>query len=504
MIKKLTAVILLISLCLSLFGCTDNPNEKTDDSSEYVLPTEVVESDVSLPYTSADKFYPYVAQSSLNRALIPVMYESLFKSTDNGKGQKQLCESYENDGKKITVKILENVKFSDETTLTSKDVKASFDLARENKYYSDGLKIFASVNIVDNHTIVFKLRFNDPMAINVLNFPICKKEGNGYLGTGKYSVSYLDKRPYLSVNTNHRDFEKSWNKQIALYDMSGISSPVYSFKANDITLFENDLSSDNYINLSSETISRSLNNLVYIGVNSRWKGSVTSLKWVRQAINIGINRREITASSFLGQGTATVTPFKSEFYSLEGMELPATDGEPQNAVNILERNGYKKINSDGFRTNGARTLSISILVCSKNEYKVRVAESVKSSLEDLGFKVTINRKKTIEEFKEALNDGKYGLYIGEVELTHNYDLSPFFTSKGTCNYGVNSDFYKEYSSYKNGKLTTTEFVQSFSTEVPFIPLFYRKSVVAVNPNVTGVDENDVYGSINNWKMSKKK
>ena len=42
-----------------------------------------------------------------------------------------------------------------------------------------------------------------------------------------YLGEYLEKTPYLQVNAYHRDFKDSWNKQIALYDMAGISTPIY-------------------------------------------------------------------------------------------------------------------------------------------------------------------------------------------------------------------------------------------------------------------------------------
>ncbi len=503
MMKKIIAILLITSLLFTLASC--GPEEQpSEGEKEYVLPTEVVDSEISLPYTSADNFNPYSSKSSLNRDLIPIIYESLFKSTSNGKGENQLCESYQLTEKTLTVKLLKDVKFSDGSVLVAKNVKESLEKAKNNAYYKDGLNSIASVKIIDNYTLTFTLKYNDLLINNALSFPICKQVEKNVIGTGKYSVSYLEKTPYLSVNVNHRDFKTTWNKQIALYDMAGITSPLYSFKANDISLYKNDLSSSDYVNLSSKTVGETMNNLVYVGVNSQWKGSAASLEWVRQAINIGINRRQITAASFLGQGDATVTPFKADFYALEGAELQAIDGEAKRAANILERNGYDKLNSEGMRTNGSNTLSLSILVCSKNAYKVSVAEALKTSLNEMGIKATVNKKKTVAEFKEALADGKFCLYIGEVSLTENCDLSEFFSEKGVCNYGIDEEFYKEYSAYKKGELSTTEFCEVFSTEVPFIPLFYRKSVIAVNPNVTGVDENNVYSSVSDWKMAENK
>ena len=501
MMKKLIAILLIISFAFTLFSC-DNSKEPGNNDDEYVLPTEIVDSDVSLPYTSADSFSAYSVKSSLNRDLLPIIYESLYVATQNGKGRPLLAKESVTKGKTITVTLKTDVSFSDGSFLMADDVKASYNMAKKNEYYKDGLANIKDVKASGNK-VIFTLYRDDPMALNVLDFPICKKSGNDYVGTGKYSVAYLDETPYLRVNTAHRDFEKSWNKQVALYDMAGITSPVYSFKANDISIYKNDLSSADYVNLSPITFSENTNNLVFIGLNSKWQGSVAYVNWVRQVINIGINRRDIASSSFLGQNTPVVTPFKTEFYGLDDSDLADISGETEKAINILERNGYSKFNSEGLRTNGSRTLKVNILVCSKNAYKVSVAEAVKKSLESLGFKVTIIKKKTVKDFKAALQEGHFSMYIGEMQLTDNCDLSEFFSASGSARYGIKSDFYSEYSDYKKGELSTTEFVEVFSTQVPFIPLFYRKSVISVNPNVKGVDENDIYGSVCYWRMPEK-
>ena len=505
MIKKIIAVLLIVSMSLLLFSCGKNEEGLTTETEEYILPTQVIDADISLPYISTDSFFPYSAKSTLNRDLISVIYEGLFTPTEDGKGLPQLAVSGKIEGKKVTVKLLSGVKFSDGVQFTAAYVKASYEKAKNNVYYSQSLKNVASVSTPDNNTVVFTLFNLDAMALNVLDFPIIRLSGKKYIGTGKYSIGYLDETPYLQVNTNHRDYSKSWNKQIALYDMAGVSSPVYPFKANEISVYKDDLSDGQYNNLSSVTVSEKMNNLIYVGVNSQWAGSVTSLQWVRQAINIGINRSGIVAASFLGQGDPVVTPFKSGFYQLNTENLQSVNGETQKAVEILERNGYTQVNANGVRSNGANTLNVNILVCSQNQYKVAVAKAVKSSLEEIGFGATITQKKTPEEFTEALKTGHFGLYIGEIQLTSNCDLSEFFTKSGKINYGIDEEFFAEYSAYRSGADSTTVFVESFSTEVPFIPLFYRKAVVSVNPNVTGANSGtNVYSGVYNWKTDTNK
>lgn len=502
--KKLISVFLIFSLLFAFCSCNGNNNgdEATTDEN-YVIPTPVITSDISLPYTSASGFNPYKTESALNRDLLPVMYEGLFIATDDGKGKSQLASSGEIDGKTVTVKLLQGVKFSDGGELVSSYVKSSYEKAKSSSFYKAQLSNISSITLVDNFTIKFTLKSADPMALNALDFPVTKSGDGAYIGTGKYTIEKGNGTTYLQVNKNHRDYEKDWNEKIGLYDMAGISSPIYPFKANKISVYKNTLSEEEYINLSSKTVSQGLDNLVYVGVNSQWAGSVTSIDWVRQAVNIGIDRNIIASSSFLGQGTATVTPFKNGYYELEGMELIGEGGNLERAINILERHGYKQVDSEGVRSNGSASLRVDILVCTENSYKLTVAENFKAQLEKLGFGVKIRKYEKSEDFILALEEGHYSFYIGEAKLTSNCDLSEFFSNDGTLNYGINEEMYEIYSIYKNGETNTKVFVENFSANVPFLPLFYRKSVVSINPNITGVgDEISLYSSVSDWKMQK--
>ncbi len=502
--RKIISILLILSLLLAFCSCGDNNNgdDATTDES-YVLPTPVVTSNISLPYTSAAGFNPYKTESALNRDLIPVMYEVLFIATDDGKGKPQLATSGEIDGKTVTVKLLQGIRFSDGGEFISSHVKASFEKAKNSDLYKSQLSNISSITLIDNFTIKFTLNNADPMALNTLDFPIAKSNDSSYIGTGKYTIETANDTTYLQVNKNHRDYKKSWNEKIGLYDMAGISSPIYPFKANKISVYKNNLSSEEYVNLSSKTVSVGLNNLVYVGVNSQWAGTVTSIEWVRQAVNMGIDRNIIASSSFLGQGTATVTPYKSGYYELEGMEHFDEGGNLEKAINILERNGYDKVNSEGIRSNGSTSLRVDILVCTENPYKLTVAESFKAQLEKLGFGVKIREYEKSEDFLLALEEGHYSFYIGETRLTNNCELSEFFSEDGKLNYGINEDMYEIYSMLKSGESNTKVFVENFSANVPFLPLFYRKAVVSINPNITGVgDENNLYSSVSDWKMPK--
>ena len=497
--KKFVALVLVCSLVFTLSACGDKTPDTPTQTEQYILPTTIIDADISLPYTSADSFKPYEAKSNFNKDLMTVLYESLYVQSGDGMGKRVLASSETVTDNTVTVKLLGGVNFTNGTVLTANHVKSSYELASSNEYFKASLSNISSVSVIDNNTISFQLINSDPMVLNTLCFPIVCASGDDYVGSGKYYIDYLEGVPYLAVNTSHREYNAAWNKQIALYDMAGISSPIYPFKANEISIYRNDLSSGEYTNLSSVTVSEQMNNLVYIGLNSNWAGTVVSNDWFRQVLNIGLNRTSVASMSFLGQTDAISTFYREEFYMLENVERPSLDGDTLSAIAILEENGYSSFNGEGVRTNGSNSLNISILVCNMNPYKVGVAESVKKSLEALGIGVTIRETETMEDYVAALEEGFFDLYIGETQLTSNYLLDEFFSAEGALNYGISEELYTTYDAYKRGDVGITEFVASCNESVPVVPLFYRRSIVSINPNVTGADSSSsAYSGVCNW------
>ncbi len=503
--RKTISILLLLALSVSLFSCGKNTNENTESTTgkEYKVPTPVVKSDISLPFAGTEKLgNPFDTESSLNKDVYTAVFEGLFDATVDGRGTPVLASSYRVDGREVTVYLKKGVLFSDGTELTAKQAEHSYNKAKNSIRYSDTLRNFIDCSYDDNYTLVFTLSYPDDFALNELNFPIVNGEDGTFSGTGKYKISYIDGKPYLELNTKCRDYNKKSRKQISLYDMSGIQSPVYPFKANEVSVYKHDLSDGEYTNLSSETVAVPLNNFVYAGLNMNRSGSVLSMSFVRKAINIGIDRTMVAASSFLGQSSPTATPFRNECYKLKGVEVSELDGNLERAVKLLEDNGYKKINGSGVRTNGVSSLNVSILVCTNNQYKVDVAEALQKTLKTLGFGVTVD-KESKKSYLSSLKNGYFDIYIGETVMTDGYDLSEFFTNSGSLNYGISTKFFDVFSEYESGSLTMQKFVEKFYAEVPFIPLFYRKAVVSVNPNLDGVRANSVlYKNIDSWKMLK--
>lgn len=74
------------------------------------------------------------------------------------------------------------------------------------------------------------------------------------------------------------------------------------------------------------------------------------------------------------------------------------------------------------------------MVNTDNSFKLAVAEYLAGQLSDLGVSVDL-KKLTWDDYLAALESGNFDLYLGEVTLTADFNLSPLLGRAGTLNYG---------------------------------------------------------------------
>ena len=87
---------------------------------------------------------------------------------------------------------------------------------------------------------------------------------------------------------------------------------------------------------------------------------------------------------------------------------------------------------------GMRGKTLTFLVNADDTMRTRIARSIADALEEAGFKVELKAVGG-ESYRRALRGYEYDLYLGQTRLSANMDLTQFFSSKGTLNYGSISD-----------------------------------------------------------------
>lgn len=487
--KKFAALILIFSLIFTVFGgCKVSTDEESSDPQLVTNLNAGTESTLKLAYSKADMLDPFTCTMSANIQILGLIYDGLYKLDAGYEPIPVIAKSSIVSGTTINV-TLDSVKFSDGTAVTSSDVAYSFKQAKISPYYSERLGNFESVSISSSNMLVFTLESADPYALACLTFPIVKNGSEGELptGSGRYAPQVSGETIYLVVNSHKSSFNPSI-KTIMLVPVRDSSSIESSLEIGNTGFYYNDLSSGTYSRINAKTVEMGINNFVYLGFNS--SSEIFSNELIRQAVNLIVDRGEITSTAFQGHARITYSPFNPDWYMLAPKDLVISvdEDKAQELIKQSDVDIYQK--------------EVSLLVNKENQFKLEAAELIQSYLTALGFNVKLKDYEP-QYYTEAIELGSYDIYIGEIRLSPNMDLSPILG--GSEGYGIDPacSSVSRYSQLLGGKCELMDFINTFNEDLPFIPLCYRNAAASYT-NAMQADyaccDGDVFYDIETWSF----
>lgn len=180
----------------------------------------------------------------------------------------------------------------------------------------------------------------------------------------------------------------------------------------------------------------------YIGYNMN--SPVFSNYGLRGAITFAIDREQLVEQTLGGFAVASTLPCSpnSRYYDVKLANSFAYD--TGSYYDQLAGASVEDATGDGILDLYVPSKGYSVpvegtmLVCSSSYIRVQAANEAAKMLNSLGFNITV-KSMEYTEYKQALLQGNFDLYYGEVRLSPNFDLSPFFGATGTLNYGDLSD-----------------------------------------------------------------
>lgn len=492
MAKKLTALLLSAAMILTVFTACSK-QEKNPDQAPTVpqVQTNYIPEDDStfkLSYTQSDSLNPYDAVTQNNQLVAQLVFESLFSLDESYKSSLNIAESYKyTSSKTLEVTIPSGLTFSDGSALTADDVTYSFSKAASSAYWSGTVSGISSCRAASDTVIVFNLEYPNSYAHNLLIFPIISSAGGSYpIGSGRYY--FADDNGETVLKARATDSFKPYLTTIHLENITSSESIDNAVNIGNISFAFRDLSSDSSRKITSNKKLVNMNNLVFIGVNNN--SGITANAYIRRAISSAIDRETLVKSAYSGFAQAAPTVFNPKF------ELSNTE--------IFEIHSDMNAAKQAISQSGISNLSLSLLVNGDNSDRVVCAKMLEQQLEAAGFPVNIVTADNYEQYIELIQNESFNLYLGEIKLTPDMSLQPFFSAGGTAHYGISTDncnTAQQYNAYLNGDAELGSFLLAFSDEMPYIPLLYRKGMIcfskAMNGDMQGT-YNDCFANIKDW------
>ncbi len=526
-IKKIIAALLCAAALLSLCGCKGNSVLDTISSlGKSEEEPGIDEIGFSIPYLRTDSLNPYKATGTMNKYLSVLLYDSLFHVDNGFNAEYLIAQSHTLSRTGLSVKIKSGLKFTDGTALSASDVVYSFNLAKKSTNYSFFLDNIKRAEASGSDCVIFTLSVTNENEISNLVFPIIKSssdvqttesaqaEDDGDttavkteysskipVGSGRYTVVTGKEIKYLQVNKERLGGYHPKYNMIGLVDVTDTKEYQSLFNLGEIDFYCNDFSSGSYEKFTEINNTVALTNFVYLGINSK-KSKVLSEPKVRRAMALALDRTELSSVSFAGCAVASPLPFHPSYYALGGCTLPTLKAKTDSSAELLDEVGFSAINDSGARYSDAGALSLTLLVNSENDFRRSLARGIQQAFEKVSIKVTI-KEVSYSDYLSSIENESFDLYIGETRLSNDFGLSRFFASDGSLRYGIDSasKSAKLYNKYVTGEINLQKFIDTFSDELPFIPISFRSGIAVRSgkiKNDIATLPGDCFANIEDW------
>ena len=442
MMKRILCLALCAAMLLPLFGCgTDDKayvptgNGLTWDDPTAPAVTIPVDApkyqEITMGFYPGESFNPLVSTEHTNRALFPLIYQGLFTVDRNYEVRPILCKSYtQTPDMRTYIFYLHDATFSDGSRLTASDVTATLNAAMESEVYKGRFRYVDEIITSPDGGVIVRLTTAYENFPILLDIPILKQEElerDRPVGTGPYRldattdgmrltrrIEWWCKAP-LSVSANEI-------RLIAAEDAVHIRD---EFEFGDINLVCADPSANKYADYRCDYELWDCESGIFVYLGCNLNSPVFEKSTVRAALTHAIDRDQLATTYYRGFARTTT--------------LPTSPLSPYYNIGLAARYDYNPTRfAQAVITAELAGATVRLLVNKDDNLRLQVARDIGDMLTECGLTVTMSELET-EEYRRALRNGNYDLYLGQTKLSPNMDLSTFFAHDGALRHGGLSD-----------------------------------------------------------------
>lgn len=472
---------------LLLAGCTEpaRQTEQTQSSTEASAPSSPADSpevkaEFGLSFRRESGFNPFTCTDLTNRTVLSLLYQGLFAVTSDYEAEPVLCEAFSvSDDLKTWTVTLADARFSDGSRLTPQDVLASLDAARESTLYRKRFAHLVSAE-AKGSGVVFAVDTPMENLPLLLDFPVTKAGTEALpvpVGTGPYVLQDPDGTPCLQRTS---DWWSSAPLAVSqdVITLNEAESAIeirndFEFGKTDVVCADPGASSYVDYRCDYELWGCASGVMLYLGCNAA-RGPFQSAA-VRAALTHAVDRSGLAESIYRGFA--------------EPACLPASPASPFYSQELAQRCQYEpSLLASAVSEAGKRDDVVMLLVLADDPVRAAAAESIAAGLTLCGLKVTVQAESR-EKYRSSLRNGDYDLYLGQVRLSANFDLSAFFRDGGDLDYGGISDstIYGLCLSALENSGNYYSLHQAVLADGHLCPVLFRTYAVYANRNsVTGL------------------
>ena len=336
----------------------------------------------------------------------PLIQSTILKRDKDNNFVNDLATNYtiSDDLKTYTVTIRDDVKFTDNSTLTAKDVAFSYNKAKELGEGAD----LSSMNEAkaDGNKVIFTLNKSDSTFINKLTdvgiVPEASYNEESYgqnpIGSGPYKLAQWDKGQQfiLEKNPDYYGEEPYFEKITNLFLDS--DAAFAAVKNGDVDIAEVPVAYanetvDGYhleyfdsIDVRGISLPTQMDEGKTAPDNYSIGNNVTGDPAVREALSVGIDRQKLVDGSLNGFGNVTPTGVASQLPW--AFDSGLKDGDVDKAKSILSEAGWNDTDGDGIVDKNGTKAAFTIYYNAKAPERQAIAVAVAEQAKEFGIEIT--------------------------------------------------------------------------------------------------------------------
>lgn len=445
--KAFIALMLCLAALLSITGCG---RKNKDDSQGFTDSTpgkeisRVVGADevFSLNSNSSYSLNPLIATNHANQLICALVYENLVEVNNDFEAIPNVIDSWESeDGTLWRLHLAEGHVFHDGTPVSTRDVRGTIERAIVSDRF---IGRFSSIQGVshDEDTIYVSLGKADMQFYKLLNIPLIKSgtyEEPHPIGSGPYT--YTEDGTALMAYSGYPGYENLPVDMVYIKEYTSADSIISAFEDSYIDIILNDPSGTTNLGFAStnEVHSFATTNMHYVAFNEQT--TLGRFPQFRVAMQFAFDR-EYLPELLNGRAVASSVPMYPTCADYPKQTADYLKYNLETCKRALESAGVKDYDEDGrleFMSGSPQKIALTFIVNSDSSAKAGMARRFAEDMDSIGLTVNV-KELTWEEYTEALEEGNFDMYYGEVKLRNNFDISELLQVRDEDNERTNLNF----------------------------------------------------------------
>lgn len=500
---------------------------------------------------------PVLATTEADRDISNLVYSGLMKYQD-GNLEKDIAESYSisEDGLSYIFTLKPDIHFHDGTSITAEDVAFTIQKIQNSAIKSPRRADWndISIEIISSREIKFTLKqpyrpFIYNTTVGIIPKHIWNNLSDDQFIFSQYNIEPIGSGPYKykSITKNAEGIPEEYNltannkyygkrayiDNITFVFFSDYEKAILALEKGTIDSLASVSASDakklsDNLKEGYSIISTPLPRIFGLFFNQN-NNEVLADKYVRQALNVAVDRENIIKEVLNGFGTSIHGPFP--FDKEEEKSVFNIKADIQTAEAILNKGGWTKNPNTGiFEKKGPKNtiqiLSLSIYTADTPDLK-QTAEMVKDAWTTLGVKVTVKIFDSSELYQNIIRPRKYDVLLFGQLIGKDRDVYAFWHSSQRNTPGLNVAMYAnsnadqiieairrdDVDNTKKGNYT--ELSNIIKNDVPAVFLYSPDFIYISKTNLKNTKNggfeiknitipSDRFNSINNWYIQTEK